>query len=192
MDIDIDTPPKFDPTKIFPTAIPASMVKNGELTKHPCGHYFQTIPVDSHTNLSAIPYKEAEEVGYMKIDFLHLHVLDFFESKEEIRALLKREPDWNILLDKNQVKKLFQLHRNADLLAKIRPRSIEDLADCIALIRPAKRRFIDDYIRDKQQTRKLIYRDNETDDKSAFRRSHAISYAMTIVLQLHLIEIGVL
>lgn len=192
MDIDIDTPRNFDPAKIFNTIIPASMVKNNKLVKHPCGHYLQNIPIDKYTGLAAIPYKEAEDFGYLKIDFLHLHVLDYFEDKNEIRTLLKLEPNWNLLLDENNVQKLFQISKHYSLIAKLRPRSVQDLADCIALIRPGKRHLVREYMKNKTAVRKLIYRENEDDDKSSFRRSHAISYALTIVLQLHLIDLGVL
>lgn len=191
MDIDIDLQTKFDPTKVFDNIVPASMVKNGELVKHPCGHYFQRIPVDPHTELAAIPYEPAEELGYFKIDFLHLSVLDYFENKDEIRTLLKIEPNWDILLEKQHVQKLFQIHRHDRLLTKIRPRSVQELADCIALIRPGKRHLIDDYIIDRDGVRESeLYAQDE--QGYTFKRSHALAYAMTIVLQLHLIQLEVL
>jgi DNA polymerase III alpha subunit len=191
MDIDIDLQTKFDPTKVFDKIIPASMVKDGELQKHPCGHYLQSIPVDPHTDLAAIPYEEAEALGYFKIDLLHLSVLDHFASKQEIRTLLTLEPNWDILLNEQHVQKLFQVHRQSRLLARIRPRSVQELADCTALIRPGKRHLIDDYLKDRDTVReKELY----TKDKEGytFKRSHAIAYAMTIVLQLHLVQLEVL
>lgn len=189
MDIDIDTKSTFDVRSVIATAIPASMVKNGELVKHPCGHYFQTIPVDSHTNLAAIPYDHTQDHGYFKIDFLHLSLLDNFKSKQEIRDLLKQEPDWSLLMDANVVPKLFQLHRNHKLLARVKPKTVQELADCIALIRPYKKEYLEPYLLDKDKVRPYLYR-QEGDDKSSFKRAHAISYALTIVLQLHLIKQG--
>ena len=191
MDIDIDTKTTFDPTKVFDKVVTASMVKNGDLVKHPCGCYFQSVPVDPHTNLSAIPYEQAEEVGYFKIDFLHLSVLDYFESKQEIRTLLKIEPNWDLLLLEQHVSKLFQIHKHHRLLTRIRPRSVQELADCIALIRPGKRHLIDDYIIDRNKVRESeLYAQDE--EGYTFKRSHALAYAMTIVLQLHLIHLEVL
>lgn len=188
-DIDIDFPSSFDPVKIFKQATPASMIKEGMLVKHPCGHYFQNISIDPITNISAIPYEEAEILGYFKIDFLHLYVLDLMVSKQEVRNLLKQPPDWKLLTDETVVTKLFQLHKHAKLLNVIRPTSIQELADCVALIRPKKRIYLDSYISNRIQTRPFLYR-SEDDDKSSFRRSHAIAYAATIVLQLHLIKQG--
>jgi len=191
MDIDIDFPTKFDPRKIMREAVAASQVRNGELIKHNCGHYFQDIPVDPVTGFAAIPYEEAEVLGYFKIDFLHLSVLDMFESKEEIRQLIKHPPKWDLLLDENVVKKLFQLSKHAEMLQRIRPQSVEELADCIALIRPGKRYLIDRYIAssDRSALRKELYQKVDT---PYYKKSHAISYALTIVLQLHLIAADVI
>jgi DNA polymerase III alpha subunit len=189
MDVDIDFPTNFNPTTIFPQAVTASMVKNGELVKHPCGQYFQPIPVDGVTSLAAIPYEEAEVLGYIKIDFLHLYILDSFSSKDEIRRLMAIEPDWSLLLHRQNVEKLFQLHNHYDLLQQIQPTSVQELADCITLIRPAKRHLIPQYVHNRKQVRdNHLYQ--RSGDAYAFKRSHAISYALTIVLQLHLIAAG--
>lgn len=189
MDIDIDFPTSFNPNSVLKNAIPASMVKNGKLVKHPCGHYLQSIPVDPITGLAAIPYEEAEALGYFKVDFLHLSLLDQFKSKSEMREMMAGEPDWSLLLVPEHVEKLFQLRRNASLLEVVAPSSVEEIADCIALIRPGKRNWLNAYIKDREKTRPHLYR-AEGDDTSAFRKSHAIAYALTIVLQLHLIKQG--
>ena len=184
MDIDIDIPPNLNIAQILPIAIPASMVRDGNLKKHTCGYYFQTIPVDPITKLAAIPYKEAAEIGYFKFDLLHLTLLNQFKTKQEIRDLINAEPDWTLLWNRECVSTLFQLHSHYDLLDRVKPRSVEVLADCIALIRPGKRRLLEDYIRQPSKIRPQLYRQSN-EDKSAFKRSHAIAYALTIVLQLH-------
>lgn len=191
MDVDIDFPTSFDPLDIFKTAIRASMIRDGKLSKHPAGAYLQRIPSDPITGFSAIPYQEAEDMGYLKIDFLHLGVLDVFESKAEIRALLKKEPDWSMLQSPGTVAKLFQVHRNHELLFKVKPTTVQELADCIALIRPGKRYLVDKYAQNRNQVRKILYI-KSPDDKYVFKKSHAVAYALTIVLQLHLIEAGIL
>lgn len=190
MDIDIDFKSSFDPRRLLKQAIPASMVKKGELVKHNCGHYFQTIPVDKVTGLAAIPYEEAQVLGYFKIDFLHASVLDTFNSKEEMRELIEREPDWSILQDPAQVLKLFHISKHHEMLAQIKPKSVQQLADCLALIRPGKRHLTRRYLQDKNdlETRRMLYQ--RSADGYYFKKSHAISYALTIVLQLHLITQG--
>lgn len=188
-DIDIDFQSTFDPTAFIKDAVPASMIKKGELSKHPCGHYLQTMPVDSVTGLAAIPYDQAAEFGYFKIDFLHLSLLDNFRHKQEIRDLLKVDPDWSLMTDPNVVPKLFQLHRNYPLLSRVKPSSVQEIADCIALIRPGKREYLEPYLIDRVKVRPYLYR-QEGDDKSSFKKSHSIAYALTVVLQLHLISQG--
>lgn len=191
MDIDLDLKTNFDPLEIFPNAIRASRVEKEQLVKHNVGVFLQDIPVDQMTGLAAIPYKQAEEVGYFKIDFLHLSVLDDFGSKEEIRELLKHDPDWLLLMRPDVVGKLFQIHRQYDLVSKLAPKSIIELADCIALMRPGKRHLVDAYLKDKTLIREELYKKPE-DGKYYFKKGHAISYALNIVLQLHLIKGGVL
>lgn len=181
---------KFDPTTIFPDTIQASRVDDGELKKHNVGWYFQTIPIDPVTNLAAIPYKEAEAYGFFKIDFLHINVYDHFNSKKEIRELVNKEPDWDLLLNEDHYTNLFQISRHYELVSRIKPRSIPELADCIAIIRPGARSLLDAYTNaddvDRKKMRVLIY--ESTNDKFTFKKSHAHAYAMTVVLQLHVIK----
>lgn len=190
MDIDIDTQSKFAPLNHFKGAVLASMMKDGNLVRHPCGTYFQRIGTDPTTEYAAIPHKEAQEFGFFKIDFLHLSVLDAFTSKAEIRALMKKEPDWFILTSEFQVEKLFHIKKHFDLINMIRPRSVQVLADAIALIRPGRRQLVQQYIDEPDRVRNRYLYVKNPEDEYAFKRSHAIAYAYNIVLQMHLIEQG--
>ena len=189
MDIDIDTPTSLKPWKVFDWSR-ASIVKNDVLSPHPCGMYPQKIPVDDITKLSAIPYAEAEELGYMKIDFLHLGVYDYFSSKQEIDELLTIEPDWALLLIPSEQKKLFQLSKHGETLDLVKPKSVEELADVLALIRPGKKQLVKLYKAQKESTRKILYSKDE--NGYSFKKSHAIAYALVIKLQLLLIQAGIL
>lgn len=196
MDIDLDLKTDFDPLEIFPEAVRASMIKNKELVKHNVGVYFQSIPIDKMTELAAIPYEQAEEVGYFKIDFLHLSLLDMFDTKDEIRDLLKLEPDWKLLMRPDVVEKLFQIHRQYDLVSKLAPKSVQELADCLALMRPSKVHLINKYVETKNTPNHDLIRKElftkPTDGKAWFKKPHAVAYAMNIVLQLHLVKGGIL
>ena len=151
--------------------------------------YFQSIPIDPITDLSAIPYKSAEEIGCFKIDFLHLNVYSHFTSRSDIVELLKIEPDWNLLTIPSVVNQLFQISKHYELITKVTPRSILSLADCLALIRPQKRFLLDKYVTDPTRWRSELYKLDG--DDYAFKKSHAISYALVIILQLHLISGGI-
>ena len=189
MDIDIDTPTAFDPTKLFTNCVTASQVNNEKISKHPAGVYFQELPLDPLTGLAAIPYNKAEKYGYFKVDFLHLSLLDYFQNKRQLRSLMNKEPNWNLLQDDEVIPKLFQMRNNADLLKFVKPTSVEELADCIALIRPAKIPLQERYVQNKEQTRKELYK--MPLPTGCFKRAHAIAYAFNIVVQLHLIENGI-
>ena len=183
-DIDIDVAPNTDIAALFPSAIPASRVNDQLLVKHPCGHYFENIPVDKFTGVAAIPFKEAEQLGYTKVDFLHLSLLSQFKNKREFRRACNKEPDWSLLLKEEIVLQLFQIKNHFKIIQKVKPKSVEQLADIIALIRPDKRALLDQYLKHPVKTRPLLYR-SASDDKSAFRLGHSLSYAITIVAQLN-------
>jgi hypothetical protein len=188
-DVDIDFQTDFESKTLFPEWVKATIVKDEVLKPHPCGVYPQNIPVDFLTGRAAIPYEPAEELGYFKIDMLHNSVYNHFTAKEEIDALLTMEPNWDLLLDKEHVSKLVQLSKHYDTLVKLKPRSVEDLADAIALIRPGKAAYLKLYLAQKNLIRSVLYQASEG---YSFKKSHSIAYALTIVLQLHLIELGIL
>lgn len=168
------------------------MIKDCGLVKHPCGVYFQHIASDPISGVAAIPYREAQELGYFKIDFLHLSLLDDFSSKSQIRTLLKLPPDWKLLEQEAVVEKLFHIKNHFSLINRLRPKSVQELGDAIALIRPGRRSLVDLYMLDKEQIRStMLYARNNQDDY-AFKKSHSIAYAFNIVLQLHLIKQGLL
>lgn len=191
MDIDIDLPSSFEVGKVFDCATHASMLRNKELTKHVCGAYFQAIPTDPMTGFAAIPYDQANDIGYFKIDFLHSSAYDYFESRAEIELLLETEPKWDLLLIPSVVQILPQVSKHIQVLQKIRPRSIMELADVLALIRPGKYFLIDKYSDNKEHIRNnYLYKAD--DDKYTFKKAHALAYAQMIVLQLHLVDLGVI
>ena len=191
MDVDIDLPTSFDPLNYFPEVVRASMVQGGKLKKHNAGVYFQNMARDQISGFAAVPYKQAEELGYMKIDFLHLSFLDIFESKDEIRVLLKKEPDWFLLQSAGVVQRLSHVHKHYDVVSRVQPTTVQELADAIAIIRPAKRHLLDAYVKNREVIRPELYRKPD-DGKYYFKKGHAVAYALTIVLQLHLIKAGIL
>lgn len=188
MDVDIDTPPSFDPTKVFPSWLRAAVVRDGKMTPHPCGVYPQSVPMDPFTKLAAIPYDQAEELGFLKVDFLHLSVYSAFKTRDEIDELLKTEPNWTLLQLPSTWPKLFQLAKHGEMLVSIKPKDINDMADCMALIRPGKKLLIPLYLKNRTEVRKALY---AKDEKGySFKKSHALAYSFVVWLQLHLIEQG--
>lgn len=135
-----------------------------------------------------MPYDAAEELGYFKIDFLHLNVYQHFKTRTEIDELLAKEPDWTLLQVPSNHPKLFQLANHGELLLKLKPASVIEVADVMALIRPAKRQLVPLYQKSKEMARSILWKADDTG--YAFKKSHALGYSYVLILQLHLIEQG--
>lgn len=184
MDIDIDTPTSFDPKALFPEVTYASVITNGKFRKHPAGVYFQTVPSEPTQGVSCVPYNIAQHFDLFKVDFLHLSMLDVFDTKEQIREMTNTDPDWRMLEDEEVVSELFQLKNHFDVLHFIKPKSIQELADCVALIRPGRRYLMDSYHSNPEAARRELYK--QPLPKGCFKKAHAIAYAVNISMQLHM------
>lgn len=178
-DIDIDLKNRDDVlTKL--KHIPASIITN-TVKKHNTGVYFHDIPHDPSTNLSTINYKEAEDLGYFKIDLLNVNIYEYVSNEAHLNRLLEREPDWDLLLHKEIVKQLFHIHDHYDIVAQMQPKSINQLAMVLAIIRPAKRQLLGE----SWQTIQEQVWSKPKDNSYYFKKSHAVSYAYAIIVQLN-------
>jgi hypothetical protein len=189
VDIDIDTISTFDITKVIGTAVRATKLQDNKLKKHPVGIYLQYMAQDPLTKRAAIPYDIADKYGYTKIDILHLSALDVFDDKEQIKVLLKVQPDWSLLETEENVNKLFQIANHFKIINRIKPKNIMELADCIAFIRPGKFKWLQLYNINKKIAREKLYTKELSSD---YKKSHAVAYAHIIFIQLHLLKAGVI
>jgi hypothetical protein len=181
-DIDIDF---LDRDKALETFehIKASRVEDGKLTKHNTGVYLHEVPVNAETGLSATPYDEAEERGYFKIDFLNVGLYNGVRNEEHLNQLMEQEPLWDLLLDDSFSALLFHVNGHGGILRQMKPKSIEQLAAVLAMIRPAKRHLIG---KDWTTVMKEVWTKPATDEYF-FKKSHATAYAVAIVVQMNLI-----
>lgn len=182
-DIDIDF---FDREKALEIIehVPASRIDNGTFKKHNTGVYCTSIPYDPVTGLASIDYDTAEERGYFKIDFLNVSLYKDITSEEELVRLLAIEPIWDLLGQKEFCDLIFHVNGYHDLIAKLKPRSIEELAMLLALIRPGKKHLIP--ICDEKGFESI--KDEiwvKTEDTYSFKKSHAVAYAHAIVVQMN-------
>ena len=91
------------------------------------------------------------------------------------------EPMWELLEHREVVEKLFHIHGHYDIVQRMRPRSVEQLAAVLAVIRPAKR-----YLLGKDWD--TVFREvwvRPEGDEYFFKKAHAVSYAVAIVVQLN-------
>jgi hypothetical protein len=181
-DIDIDVLDRNDILSLI-KHIPASIKKNGIYTKHNSGVYVSEIPYDPVSNLASIEYKEAEERGYFKLDFLNNSLYNGVRDAEHLSELTDKEPIWELLEHSEIVEQLAHVHNHIDVLRILKPQSIIELAEVLAIIRPAKRYLLNesvDVIKENVWTKPL-------DNSYYFKKAHAIAYAVSIVVQLNLI-----
>jgi hypothetical protein len=163
------------------THVAALEARANDRRKHQSGVYFHDIPMDPIDGLAVWDYQEAEQKGYFKIDFLNNTIYKDVRDEEHLIDLLVTEPPWDVFQDRDIVAGLAHVSRHFDILQKIKPKSIEDLAICIALVRPGKAHLIH---KSRQEIDQEIW---TKADKFAFKRAHGISYAATIVVQLNLL-----
>ena len=177
-DIDIDLPDRKQILDII-EHIPAAIQNK----KHNTGIYCHWIPYDPLNNFSSIDYQEAEQRGYFKIDLLNVNLYKQIKNEEHLLKLMNQEPLWELLEQQEFVDLLFHVNGHSDILKLMKPKSIEELAAVLALIRPAKR-----YLIGKDWTTILqeVWQ-KPTNDEYYFKKSHSISYAILVVVHMNLI-----
>jgi len=184
-DIDIDFP---DRTKVLDIIkhVPASIETNGTIKKHNTGVYCHAIPYNPITGLSSIDYKTAEDRGYFKIDFLNVSAYEGIKNEAHLEELLTVEPLWDLLEDPAVCDQMFHINGYHNLIAKLKPNTIEELAMFLALLRPGKKHLIPVC---EEEGFQAIKDDIwiKTDDAYFFKKAHAVAYAHVIVVQLNLL-----
>lgn len=182
MDIDIDFADRKHALQHFKYIIASR--GNGET--HNSGVYFQDIPHNPLTNVATINYKDADAKGYFKLDFLNLTMYKDIKSEEHLNTLMNTEPRWDMLEHEEFVNQLNQINGHADLLKTMKPTSVIQLAAVIAMIRPGKKHLIG---QSWDNVMKEIWT-NVTEDGYTFKKAHAVSYAIAIIVQMNLLCFG--
>jgi hypothetical protein len=181
-DIDIDFVDRDSALGLF-KHIKASRTDEGNLVKHNTGVYLHEVPVNAIENLCAVPYEEAEEKHYFKIDFLNVGIYKGVRDEAHLIQLMETEPLWDLLLDDEFIQNLFHVNGHGSILRQSKPESIEQLAAVLAMIRPAKRYLIG---KDWTTVMAEVWTKPENEDYF-FKKSHATAYAAAIVVQMNLI-----
>jgi hypothetical protein len=181
-DIDIDFVDRDSALDLF-KHIKASRTDDGKLVKHNTGVYLHEVPVNAIEALCAVPYEEAEDRGYFKVDFLNVGIYKGVRDEAHLIQLMETEPLWDLLLDDDFIQNLFHVNGHGSILRQSKPESIEQLAAVLAMIRPAKRYLIG---KDWTTVMTEVWTKPENDDYF-FKKSHATAYAVAIVVQMNLI-----
>ena len=181
-DIDIDFIDREQALKLFKHTV-ASRDDNGRTVKHNTGVYLHEVPVDAVSGLCSVPYEQAEEQEFFKIDFLNVSIYKGVRNEDHLIQLMETEPLWDLLLQDEFSNLLFHVNGHGSILREMQPTSIEQLAAVLAMIRPAKRHLIG---KDWSTVMMEVWTKPETNDYY-FKKSHATAYAAAIVVQMNLI-----
>lgn len=157
---------------------------DGKVEKHPTGVYFQNIPRDPTTNISTVDHRIASDYGYFKIDVLNVNLYEGVRNEEHLLDLINKEPPWDFFEYQEVTDQLFHIKGHSDLLQKYKPKSAEDIAMILAIIRPGKA-----HLRgaDWETIRKEVWVKNVGAESYQFKRSHGIAYAIAIIVNLNLL-----
>jgi hypothetical protein len=181
-DIDIDFADRTLALNQF-KHVAAAIEDNGTFKKHNSGVYCTSIPYNPITGISTIDYKEAEDRGYFKIDFLNVGVYNGVKDEAHLILLMETEPLWDLLEQDEFTQLLFHVNGHGSILRQSKPKSIEQLAAVLAMIRPAKRYLIG---KDWTTVMTEVWTKPENDEYF-FKKSHAVAYATAVVVQMNLI-----
>ena len=163
--------------------IRASRIDKDNLVKHNTGIYFHSVPINAEKKICSIPYDQAENHGYFKIDFLNVSMYKGVRDERHLQELMLKEPLWDLLEQDDFVNLLFHVNGHGSILRQMKPRTVEELAAVLAVIRPAKRYLLN---RPMEEILNQVWIKPEGDEYY-FKKSHATAYAVAIIVQMNLI-----
>ena len=151
------------------------------LQPHPSGIIIEDVPVDPVSGLSCLHYTECDLLGLYKVDLLTNNSYNIFKDQAELDEYREMEPDFSLLMIEAICTKLPHIGNHFDMVKELKPSSISELADVLALMRPGKMHLIEDYANPQKRSLVIgnLYRASTTG--MYFKKSHAVGYALMIV-----------
>jgi hypothetical protein len=165
---------------------PAGIQRDGRLIRHNTGIYATKIPTDPFTGIASIDHHDAEDRGYIKLDFLNVSLYQRVGDEQHLNQLMSQEPAWDRLYDPEFCAQLIHINAHYDTLIKMPEavNSIPRMAMFLAVIRPAKRHLIGEKWANVAKT---VW-DRPADDGYYFKKSHAVAYAHLVVVNMNLLN----
>lgn len=184
-DIDIDTSDRTALLHDVPHVC-AVIHRQGEIIRHNTGVYFHAVPVNPFNHHCSVTYTQAEDLGCYKIDVLNNSIYDQVQDENHLQQLMRTPPMWELLQHAEVVSQLAHINNHYDLVHKLKPQHVTELACVLALIRPGKRYLVR---KCEQSGFGAIQPEIWQQDSNGytFKKSHAISLSWTIVIQLNLL-----
>lgn len=184
MDIDIDFADREQVLKLI-RHVPAAINRKDGWVKHNTGVLVTDVPVDPFTGWSSLDYQEAEELGYVKLDLLNVHVYESVRDEKHLLELMDAPPMWKMLEHRDFVEQIIHINNHFDTLKKM-PQPIDSIprmAMFLAIIRPAKRHLIGLPWKDVADG---VW-DKPSDGSYYFKKAHAVSYAHLVAVHMNLL-----
>jgi hypothetical protein len=181
-DIDID----FADRDVILSQLKHRVAKLDSGKKHNTGIYVTEVPHNPVDNLSTIEHKAAEQRGYFKLDFLNVSIYKDVRDNEHLEQLMNKEPQWELLEHNDFNNLVFHVAGHGNTLRAMQPKSVEQLAAVLAMIRPAKRHLIG---QPWDTVMKEVWSKPENGEYY-FKKAHAVSYAMAVVVHMNLLVEG--
>lgn len=187
MDIDLDFGDR-DAILSCIQHVPAAMLRDGRLTRHVSGVYVNNIPRNSITETAAIEYQTAEQLGYVKLDFLNVNLYRQIQDPDHLTRLMERTPPWHRLNETGFFSQLIHIGNHYSTMRRMPDpvNSIERMAMFLAVIRPSKRHLIGQSWARVAQT---VWQVSE-DGTYGFKKSHAHGYATLVAVHMNLLDLS--
>jgi hypothetical protein len=168
--------------------VPAAMLRDGQLARHVSGVYVNNIPRNSITATAAIEYQTAEQLGYVKLDFLNVNLYRQIRDPDHLTRLMERSPPWHRLNETAFFSQLIHIGNHYATMRRMPEtvNSIERMAMFLAVIRPSKRHLIGQPWARVAQT---VWQVSE-DGTYGFKKSHAHGYATLVVVHMNLLDLA--
>lgn len=184
MDIDIDISDREKVLKLI-RHIPASINRKGEWIKHNTGVFVTDIPTDPLSGFASLDFEEAEDLGYIKLDILNVHLYEQVKDEAHLNKLMSTEPRWDMLEYKEFVEQVMHINNHYDLIKKMPEpvNSIPRMAMFLAIIRPAKRHLVG---KTWSEVAKEVWT-KPSNGEYYFKKAHAVSYAHLVVVNMNLL-----
>lgn len=182
-DVDLDFANREDIIKHL-DVVPAGIIKDENLTKHNTGVYATKIPMDPFIGCASLDHREAEDRGYIKLDFLNVSIYQRVRDELHLIHLMNTQPDWARLQDRAFFERLIHIGAHYDTMLKM-PEPVDSIPRMmmfLAIIRPAKRHLIG---KPWAEVAKTIW-DKPEDDSYFFKKSHSCAYAHLVVINMNL------
>lgn len=180
-DIDLDFADRSAALKLI-KHVPAMIENRNRRVPHNTGVYVCDVASDPVTGLCSWDYQKAQELGYIKLDFLNNSVYQKVQSPEHLDLLLSQTPPWHRLSEPQFVSKITHIHEQWNTLQKLAEpiTNISEMSMFLAIIRPAKRHLIG---KSWQEITKTVWIP-PTDSSYYFKKSHAVSYGHLVAIDM--------